>query len=399
MALNVPTKPKQSSGPAQAPAVRTIPFATAARQKTILSFQQGPFLLGSATVSVGPIQIPANGYMRALNIEFNIVSAGNTATVAITSGDTPFNILQQFQMVTSSGDSLIVPIDGYALYIYCKWAAMGMSTPYSDPRSDPTFVALTTGAGATAGSGTFRLRVPFEIDEETGFGSLANLSANRSYNIQMVLNSLTNVFSVIPNGTVNVTITALAEYWSVPNQTNAQGTPQETAPLGDGSYAQVQIETITVAAGANLYQLHNMGSVIRQIILILRDTSNVRVTTANSPGVFNLILNNDSLFYLTRNEFRRQMAASGYGAGYGAVAAANDTAQGQDTGVWVYTQFSGPGQSTVEGHGPRTQYLPTLPETLMNIQGTSWGVAGTLQSIISSVVPTDATALYMPHIY
>jgi hypothetical protein len=368
--------------------------------KTNLSFSLGPITVGASAVPFGPIQVPANGYLRALNLEFVVSTTGNAATVALaTPTDAPFSHIQQISVTTSSGDALIVPIDGYALAMVQKYGVFGQESPYSDPRTDPTFAAPTTGAGATAGSSTFRLRIPFEIDQSTGFGSLPNLAANRSYYVQGIFNTLASVFSTPPNGTTTITVTATAEYWSVPNDTNAQGDPQETAPAGNGSFSVIQSETIPVNAGTGIYQMHNVGNVIRSIIMIYRDGSGIRIADASAPGVFELVLNNDLLFYQTRNEFKRQIANAGFGAAYGAVAAAQDTAQGQDRGVWPFVQFLAPGQAAIRGDGSRNQYLPTLDATLIQIRGTSWGTTGTLQVITNSIVPTSAAALYQPHIY
>jgi hypothetical protein len=398
MAVKIGNQP--AAAPADRAATPRIPFPRAARMKTNLSFSLGPITVGASAVPFGPIQVPANGYLRALNLEFVVSTTGNAATVALaTPTDAPFSHIQQISVTTSSGDALIVPIDGYALAMVQKYGVFGQESPYSDPRTDPTFAAPTTGAGATAGSSTFRLRIPFEIDQSTGFGSLPNLAANRSYYVQGIFNTLASVFSTPPNGTTTITVTATAEYWSVPNDTNAQGDPQETAPAGNGSFSVIQSETIPVNAGTGIYQMHNVGNVIRSIIMIYRDGSGIRIADASAPGVFELVLNNDLLFYQTRNEFKRQIANAGFGAAYGAVAAAQDTAQGQDRGVWPFVQFLAPGQAAIRGDGSRNQYLPTLDATLIQIRGTSWGTTGTLQVITNSIVPTSAAALYQPHIY
>jgi hypothetical protein len=387
-----------AAAPADKAATPRIPFPRAARLKTNLSFSLGPVTLGASAVPFGPIQIPANGYMRALNLEFVVSSTGNAATVALAAtNDAPFSFIQQISVTTSSGDALIVPIDGYALAMVQKYGAFGQVSPYSDPRADPTFTAPTVGATATAGSCVFRLRVPFEIDSTSGFCSLPNLAANRSYYIQGLFNALASVFTTIPNGVVTMTVTATAEYWSVPNDTNAQGDPQETAPVGNGSFSVIQSETIPVNAGTGIYQMHNVGNVIREIVMIYRDGSGVRIADASSPGVFELVLNNDLLFYQTRNEFKRQIANTGFGAAYGAVAAAQNTAQGQDAGVWPFVQFLAGGQSDIRADASRNQYLPTLDATLIQIRGTAWGTTGTVQVITNSVVPTSAAALYAPH--
>lgn len=391
MAVKVNTPQPQQAAQQKRP---TIPFPRASRMKSNLSFVEGPITLGATSVPFGPIQIPANGYMRALTLQFDITSTGNTADVALSS-DAPWNFLQQISVTTSSGDSLIVPIDGYALYNVIRVGAFGQNVITCDPQEDPNYNPGNTGTGSTGGSASFALRIPFEIDETTGFGSLPNLAANRSYFIQGIVNALSTVFTTPPDGTVTMTITAIADYWSVPNATNAQGDPQEVAPYGNGSFHVVQQQTIPVAAGSGIYQLNNVGNVIRQIICIYRDNSGVRQSWFSSamPDVTELILNNDVMLYLTRKEFQRQMV-------YSTVSFVSSVqANGLEDGVMIFSGMSGNGQNIVDGHNSRNQLLPTLDATLLQIRGTNWSTAGTLQVITSSIVPTSAAALYAPHVY
>lgn len=394
------TAPERSDAPAQRMA---IPFPRASRMKKNLSFTVGPVALGAGAIPFGPIQVPANGYLRALNFDIEITANNNNAVVAF-NNDAPYNVLQQLSVVTSSGDSLIVPVDGFALAMAIKWGAFGQETPYSDPAADPNAL-VTDGAVATGGSARFRLRIPFEIDAASGFCSLPNLAANRSYNVQGIFNSLSAIYATAPNGTgVTVTVTCTADYWSVPNDTNAQGDPQETAPVGNGSFHVLQVETIPVNAGSGIYQLHNVGNVIRQILFIYRDSNGERVVTESMPPVTEIILNNDQLFYFTRAEWQRDMAANGFPLPPSAGASDNFGGLGSnlgsnDNGVWPLTQFLAPGETVTRHDGPRNQYLPTLDATLLQVRGVPWGEAGTLQVLTSSIVPKSAQAMYAPHLW
>lgn len=390
---NAPKGASPASG-SSAPAP-VVPFRRASRQKSNLSFQLAPVTLGSTAAPFGPIQIPANGFMRSLVLDVTVTSSGNSAAVAF-QADAPWNVIQSISLTTSSGDSLLVPVGGYALFAINKYGNLGLTAPEADPRCDPTYSAVT-GTGAAGGSARFRLRIPMEVDPQSGYCSLPNLAANRSYYVQGAFNSLANVYSTAPTVAPSVSITATAEYWSVPNATNGTGDAQAQEPPGNGSFSIWQLETIPINAGTGIYQLHNVGNVIREIILVGRTAAGVRWSTAQAPNLFEWVLNNDLLLYRTQAELQRAMATVfGYGAGYGTVAAANETAQGQDNGVWVLSEFLS-GLAADRPSDPRDQYLPTLDSTLLQLRGTSWGVSGTLEVYTNSIVTTSADALYAPH--
>jgi hypothetical protein len=338
--------------------------------------------------------------MRSLVLDVNLAVTGNAATVTAPLADAPFNILQQVSFTTSSGDSLLVSVDGFALAMMNKFGAFSVAPPYCDPRADQGYTPPVAGSASTSGSFNFRVRIPMEIDPTQGYCSLPNMAANRTYYIQGLINPLTALFATPPTAaTATLTITATAEYWSVPNPSNATGDAQQQEPVGNGSFSLWQLETIPVNAGSGIYQLHNVGGVIRQILFIYRDNTGARTTAANWPALAEILLNNDLLLYNRQADYvRRVTAQTGYGAQYGAVAAAVGTPQGQELGVWPLLDFMAPGDALIDPSNPRDQYLPTLDSTLLQIRGTSWGAAGgTLQVYTNSINSVSADALYAPH--
>lgn len=373
-----------------------IPFPRASRMKSQQSFTLGPQTLGAAAVPFGPIQIPANGYLRKITLDCVVSSTGNSATVATPNADAPFAFIQQMSLTTSSGDNLITPMSGYAYAMMQKYGAFGVNPPNCDPRTDPGFAAPTTGGGGTAGSCRFRLEIPIEIDASSGFCSVPNMAANRAYYITGTFAALTSMFATPPNGTVTITITATADYWAVPNSANAAGDPQAVEPVGTGAYSIWQYESVVLNGGVQLVQSHNVGNVLRQVILIFRQ-SNVR-NSSNFASLVEVLLNNDLLLYLPVPIWQQGLAeASGYGSIFGPTTPALDAAQGLDTGVYVLHQFLAPGNSKIQNTSPRDQYLPTLDATLLQFRLTSLASGGTLEILTNSIVTDDAKALYAPH--
>jgi hypothetical protein len=238
------------------------------------------------------------------------------------------------------------------------------------------------------GSFAFTLRIPFELDPHDAFCSVPNLAANKSYQIQLILAPEASVYTTNPTTAPTINITGIAEFWTQPNPTNGVGTPQEVAPLGAGSVSMWRIQTIPVTAGDKILQLTNVGNVIRMLIVTLRNAAGAR-DGADIPATWQLILNNDTLFYLPDSLWTGDLASS---TGY--TATALDAAGGLDTGVRAFHyQLEQNGRTRCDG--PRDQRLPTLDSTLLQLRGTSFGAgAATLEVITNEIKPVSAAALY-----
>lgn len=398
----------QSTGNSSAPdngqsqAVPAIPFTRAARRKSILGWQTASATLGASAVPIPPIQIPAAGHLAGLELLVQIATTGNaTATTAPTGiTDSPWNVFNQISVVNAAGDNIISPIDGYALYLINKYGAFRGQPPFVDPRKDAYFSALTTGSGATAPTGQFRLFVPFEIDPAQAFCAVPNLAANKAYILQLQLNPLASLYAGAGgNGTqsaagvTTVTVTIISHYWSVPAAVNAGGVPQQQSPTGSGSVALWQIEPVVITPGDKIVQMHNVGNVIREAIFVLRTATGFR-TSADWPALSQIVLNNDLMEYKPTAAWQAEMAERfGYNGG------TIDTGGGLDSGVFVWSAPLVGENLLASPSNARDPYLITQDATLLQIRGTSFGAsASTLQIYTNAVKPISAAALYEPHV-
>lgn len=372
-----------------------IPFTRAARRKSIQGYNRTYTLAAGSVTPVEPIELPPAGFIRDIEMYVTIASSGNSATVANPAvGDLPWNVINSMQVTNAAGDTIYVPINGYQLYLINKYGGM-YETPHCDPRSDPSFVALTTGMGATAGSGTFVLRIPFELDPRDAFCALPNLAANKAYQVLINLASISQIWSggTAPNGTVTVNITMVMNYWSQPNAANGEGYPQETAPPGVGSVSLWRLQSINTTGGGNrIDQWYNVGNVIRLALLTAYNNGSPNIRSdAVWPAISYIRLNNDQLFYkpvaLWLSEMRQAYE-------YGTTAGTKDTALNLDTGVYVLSEFMRQ-HGDVEVDGPRDQYLVTLDSTLLQMEAANWSAAAnTLYVLTNEIKPISANALY-----
>jgi hypothetical protein len=351
-----------------------------------LSFTTPATVLSTtAQTQLGPIQIPAAGYLRYIELTVTGTTSGNAATVAFAT-DGPFSVLAYLSVQNAAGDTIIVPITGYQLMLINKWGAMGEDPPFCDPRISG--YSVTTGAGGTGGSFAFTLRIPCEIDPHDAFGAVPNLAANKSYQVQLILAPTGSVYSTAPTTPPTINITGVAQFWTQPNPMNGVGTPQQVAPLGAGSVSMWRLQTIPVTQGDKIFQLTNVGNVIRAAIFTLRTGAGAR-DSADIPATWQIILNNDTLFYLPDAMWTGDMQSS---SGY--TTAGADLAGSLDTGVRVW-HYMLEQNGRVRCDGPRDQYLPTLDATLLQVRGTSFGAgAATLEVLTNEIKPTSAAALY-----
>ena len=366
---------------ADAPAQRTknaasLPFTIASRAMTRFSFFESAALSGAGIVPMKPIQIPAVGFLRKIELEVEVTATAGTGFP----GDGPFNILSSVEFRTAAGNDLIVPVTGYQLMLMNKYGHPSISSPYSDPRLIE--YAVTSGTSAR-----FTLDLPFELDPETGWGSIPALASNRNYQLNINLSPYT-VITAATGATVN--ITATAHYWSEPPATSASGIGQETQPMGLGTISQWQLDTHSVNPGDKYLKLNNTGNFMRNIIFVLRNAAGARIGGAEWPEVSELYLDNEPMLYLRRNGWHRTMRTV-----FGLDATGANVAKGLDTGVYVIPFDAFVGSVSGDPANSRSQYLPTLDSSQLQLRGQSFGAAtSTVEILTNSVIPRSSADVY-----
>jgi hypothetical protein len=369
-----------------------IPFTRAARKKSrIVGTYSGT--VGTAQVPLPPIQIPANGYIRDLILDFTLTTAANAATVAF-QNDAPFNVLQQVSLAAANGDSLINPLDGFAVAMVNKYGAF--DSQGQDPLFDPTY-SKVVGAGSTGGSAHFQFEIPFEYDSRDACGALPNMAANQSFLLQGFINTLANLYTTAPTTAPTWSLTITAEYWAAPAAMNTQGVAQQTAPRCNNLVSLLQVANPPIVPGTDqVFQLPNVGNTVRWIMFILRNASGVR-DDADWPNVFNLFVNNDLWLYKTKNNWKRQMAQD---YNFPGGIQTSPTVNCLDTGVYIITDFmndGGQGSEYVSSSANRDLMLVTGSGTALNVEAQNWGgSASSLQVITNSLRIPDPSSFYAP---
>lgn len=367
----------------------SLPFSVASRLAKRQSFALTNVSLASASPTVpagSPVQVPAVGYLQALRLEFTGTVSGGTSPALVT-GDTPWNVISSIAVTNSAGQNLIAPMTGYELYLINKYGfqGAGLAAPIGalqDPKNNPSYSASGSGFH-------FFLDLPFTIDQRFGMGAIPALASNRSYNVQITYNSIANVYSGAPN--LSVTVDATAVYWEVPVSTTPGGVQQVTTPYGGDTLSLWQKETALLTQGENTTKSSNVGNVIRNIILVARDSTGNRLTFADWSNVVELYLDNNPLIREKKTEWLDELARQ-----YGYIGT-SDAAGGLDSGVFVFPFALLAGGNAGDPSSSKAQYLPTLDATLMQLKGNAWGAGaagGTLTIITQAVTTSNIGYIY-----
>lgn len=370
------TAPKQEA-PKQP--VALIPFTRGAVEHNE-PFRDDSFTLGAAQQNYGPYDIATYGFARALLVQVDITSTGNSATVAL-GEDAPWSVFAELQISDVNGAPIFGPHSGYECYVHHKY---GGFRNQRDPKLAPTtvYTALSTGGGATAGSGKFMFRINLERGNRDGMGALANMNASSAYKLRGTLNNLANIFSTAPNGTVTVRVRVVLEAYSQPNPTDAAGRRQATVPPANGTTGYSSRFQYNGNAGANTIKHTRVGNYIRNLIYVQR-----RAGTSRANGQADMIGQQLQWYadsrLLTNKLFEQIQHQQAEWFNY--VSGTYEAAGGPDNGVFVLpfmTDWDGEG-----GYETRDQWLPTTQATRLELLIPNIANAGVTTIMTDDVSP------------
>lgn len=399
------------SSPASKPgqASPSVPFPIASLKRIRQAFDTGNLAVGQ---SVSAIEIPAaGGFLRFIEMVVTGQTTANAAAVAF-QADMPGAALSFIEFLPPSGDPPIVPHTGYQLMLWNKYGAFSSIAPFCDPRRDPGSGPITAtvtngwqavaGAVANGGSFAYTLRLPFEIDGASGFCSITNSAANKSYLLNLTVNTSAAMYSVAPTTAPVVRVVGWMYYWDEPASQTRQGTSQTPGPLGLGSFSQLRIDQPPITPGDKYVKVNNGGPVMRQLGIVLRTSGSVRLanTSADIPTTWDFVFNTRDRWLLSDAQLRSDMAeAYGYGQALSGTNLAPvfptvDGPMGEENGVRFFPYFMDAGEG-VSSMGPRSQYQVTADATLTQVRGISFGATVATMEILTNLIrPVSAAALY-----
>lgn len=338
---------------------RLVPFVRAARQG-IEPMDDRTFTLGTTTQTVSDIKVPPMGFLRSIVLDVSVT--GGTATFTYTA-DAPYNMLSDITLVDANGRPIVGPISGYNLFLVDKW--LGQSYD-SNPANSPLFTTPTSG------NFSFQLRVPVEVSERDGLGSLPNTNAMEAYRLSYTVNPTATVMAG-GTGTIVARIRTHAEYWFPPAAVDALGSPQEQVPPAVNGVQTVTVSTPTIAAGEQRIRMTRTGGYIRMLLLVVREVA----TRSDTPVPDTIRLERDGQMLANMTSRLNRFYAR------------ERTAYAPDTGLVLF-DFEHDLDGKI-GYGMRDQWLPTTTATRLEVVGTFAGTTPTLQVITIDYQPPQGS--------
>lgn len=357
---------------------------------------------GTTTTQDLPVlNVPPAGFLRGLYVIVE-TTAANTGTVSVAfREDAPFNVLETVTLEDVNNQPIVGPISGHDLMLINKY---GGYAAFPDPRAavSPAYYALS-GVGTTAaspgtaqgGAYSFVLRIPLELVQRDGLGSLPNKSGTSMFKVRLRVNTTTNVYATAPGSSWVTRVRLQQVNWWDPPETDLKGRPLAQNPPAVQTTQYWSKASYPVAAGQSRQQLQRVGFLIRNMIFVLRDTGGTRSGSGDSawPDPFTLQFEAIQLIVRLRVLWLRLMAER-----FGTTRAeslAGGTALGdigiRDNAVYVepFTLDFGLGA----GAETRMGYLPTSSATRLEIQGTLGTGAGTMAVLTNDVAPANGDDL------
>ena len=358
---------------------QVVPFTSAAKmhRERIMNLSWTPGTTQTLLTTGANTQIKAYPYLRALLLHV-YQSATTYGGNLNASGDMPWSALSTIGVTDTNGSGIyggqtFTGFDAYAVNLL-----MGQRNT-EDPTLDPL-------SYKNAGNFEYWLRIPFEYNPRTGAGSLPNMSANATYGLNLVGNTLANIWQTAPTTTPTISVDVWMENWTLPDAQDLLGRNQMQGPplLGTTQYVTKQSYTSLTTNGANTIALTRKGNMLRKWIFVTRGGTTIeghspRVAWAGAigsgpgggaaPNPFefwwdgNRLSSDDPKFLLKK-------MVEEHGATAQAGATAGPYVPQLPTGVCVY-DFSAPFGRNWGGDG-EGGWLATTQSSRLELVGSNW---------------------------
>lgn len=363
--------PSQAQNTSTTPAL-IVPFTRAAKEH-VEQFLDVTKPLSASAQPIGPIDIPAYGFLRGIFVE--LTATGGAGTVAVAkAADAPFSVVDEFTLIDVNGAPIYGPLSGYETYVVDKTCGYFPGNP--DPKKAPDFADVAVGANAS-GNFSVLLYLPVELSGRDALGALPNMNGASTYKLRLSIAPSSRIYTTAPNTTLpNVQVRAWLNAWTQPTQTDLRGNANATTPpaLGTTQYLSKQVFNVA-AAGYNNFRSSRVGNLIRNQVFIWRNAAGARVK-ATFPDPLDISWDTRLLKAYSPIVWRGQMA---HRLGFSGT---DDNAGALELGVYVEDychEFDGK-----IGYELRDGWLPTTPATRLEASGT-FGEPGTLTIITNDV--------------
>lgn len=243
------------SNPASA-AGSVIPFCQASKR----GIEPGPswnVTPGAAQQQLGPVGLPAQGFLRAVEIYVKTSKEGKGAGGEL-EPKAPFNILADVRFQDTNGNQLD-DVPGYTLFLDNVY---GGYSGCPDPRVDPDYEA------SSALKPSFQVGVWREL-APNGFGSIANMSSSQQYKLTLRVATEAEIFKKKPAESLpELEILTYCHFWQLPQAESMDKRRQITTPPFHGTTQYRWWSPSNSVKQAFKLKIEQVGNEMRNLVLL-----------------------------------------------------------------------------------------------------------------------------------
>jgi len=374
----------QQKGGGQAPAVPPRPFRVGVQSHEETNYDQ-TLTQTSSTQDYPVFELPAQGFLRGIYLQFDAFSTNSAATAAYAANqlDAPFNIIDTITLEDTNSKPLVGPFGGYDLYLVNKY---GGYTFGQDPKESPEYAA---DVGANDININFVLRIPVELVNRDALGALPNKSGTNKFRVKTRLAAIATVFATAPTEAMSCRLRMIPEHWWEPDTQDLKGRPLQQSPPAAQTTQYWTKGVYNLSSGDQRVQIQQgMGYLLRNYIFINRTTSDLRSSTSdgNWPDPATLQFEANIVFDRLRTQWRdrifRLWNLKVPVATSDVVAATGGGGRDYSVYPWIFTDDFG----LVPGAEVRRGYLATSDGSRMEFRG-NFGAAANFVVLANYVAP------------
>jgi hypothetical protein len=361
-AMVAPAQPAQDRRQGGNAPVALIPFVRAADEHVEPILDLSVQLDANPHPVGGVVDVPSFGFLRSLVVQVN--ATGGTGAAAVAHEDAPWGIISEIAVQDIAGSYIFGPLSGHDLYLACKYG--GTAGWFADPALNPSFSAV-----AATGNFAFLIRVPLEISLRDALGALPNQNSASTYKLRITMGNNASVYTTNPTTSPSVRFRVSAEEWTPPDAADLAGRAQETVPPDMGTTMFWTKSPRNVNAGNQTVRLDRVGNLIRELILVYRQTATGLRDTVDFPDPLQLTWDNHNIFNAYRDIIRAYMYER---YGYTTL----------ETGVFVLDFIHE--MAGKAGNELRDLWMPTTQASRIDLVG-NFVLAGTVSILTCDVQP------------
>lgn len=331
----------------------------------------------------------APGYARKMRLRF-ASTGGSTSAAASGTADAPFNVASLVTLRDAFGTPLIVGPGWEIFKALPKYAGQHGLFALSDPSNLPSFSAVQTASGASAGNFTFETVLPLEFAKAYGVISMANASLLPTLQIQLAGSATVLASAGVAPVVGTIQVNSDLDFYWLP-----EGVSMEPPGLGSTAQTVLQVANPTIASAASqLVALPRLGGFLSNLTFIFRDSTNARTDSMFPTQRLRIYVDGvplvDTLVSTLQDDMQIQLAGCA-------------SAQwARDTGVLSLSRKTSLNQMSLGLLDTGEEYLSTNPGTLVQIEGSPFGnfanTPGTLNALVTQVVPAGSLIQGLPEL-